>query len=92
MHEVWPGSLVERGPLEAAVSYTVNLPATQRDCDVEGAPDLSVTTFGDGEHGHMVQITVGGQFVQLTPWQVKDLRRLLKEARKRSLVDWPGAI
>jgi hypothetical protein len=72
------------------MSYTVELPATQRPSDVEGAPSLSVTTFVDAENGHMVQVTISGHFAQLTQDQVKELRRVLKTARRESLIAWPG--
>lgn len=70
------------------MSYTVEIETHDDDARATG---LAVTTFSGGGAGHMVQITVGTNYAQLTMDQLKELRRILKYASKHSLANWPGA-
>lgn len=68
------------------MSYSVNIPIAESGPD----PSLSVTTFAGGPHrGRMIQLTIGGEFVQLTAGQQDHLIEVLSYARYNSLENYP---
>jgi hypothetical protein len=70
------------------MSYTVEVPASAETID---ADHVDVTTYNGGARGRLVQISVGRHYVGMTLEEARLLRRVLKVAIKRSLVDYPGA-